>query len=115
MSLVVVTFCMYISFMTFERDEEKRLSNLAKHGIDFMDAPEMFAGPMLLSEDTRKDYGEPRFIGFGYIRGRLIAAAFSRRGEAIRIISLRKANQREQKRFETQIRYRLGPDRFPER
>ena len=47
--------------MRFEWDETKRAANLAKHGIDFVDALEMFAAPMLVRSDERKDYGEPRW------------------------------------------------------
>jgi uncharacterized protein len=100
--------------LEIEWDEDKRLSNLAKHGLDFADACEMFACPMLIGADSHKDYGEPRFIGYGHIRGRLMAIAFSRRGEAFRTISLRKANQREQKRYEAQIGNQLGSDRLYE-
>jgi hypothetical protein len=45
----------------FEWDEAKRAANLAKHGIDFVDALEMFAAPMFVRSDERKDYGEPRW------------------------------------------------------
>lgn len=100
--------------MKIEWDEDKRLSDLAKHGVDFSDASEMFACPMLVGPDSRKEYGEARFIGYGHIRDRLMVVAFIRRGEAYRIISLRKANQREQKRFEEQIGNRLESDRFDE-
>jgi len=44
----------------FEWDEAKRHANIAKHGVDFLDAPEMFEGPMLVAPDTRKEYGESR-------------------------------------------------------
>ena len=46
--------------MKFDWDENKRLENIAKHGIDFIDVPEMFDGPMLVNLDTRCDYGEDR-------------------------------------------------------
>ena len=81
--------------MRFEWDEAKRRANLEKHGLDFADAPEMFAGEMVIALDRRLDYGEARFIGFGPLKGRVMAIIFSRRmPDLIRIISLRKANQR---------------------
>ena len=95
--------------MEIEWDEEKRLSNLAKHGIDFADAEELFSGPVLSGKDDRKDYGEDRFIGYGFMRDRLVVVAFARRGEVVRIISLRKANSREGKRYEEAIKNRLEP------
>ena len=95
--------------MRFEWDEAKRLANLDKHGLDFNDAPELFKGGMVIALDRRRDYGEARFTGFGVIRQRVLAVAFSRRGpDVIRIISLRKANPREQRRYEQAIADRLG-------
>jgi uncharacterized DUF497 family protein len=57
---------------------------------------EAFAGATLTVEDDRHDYGEPRFITIGYLDGRMIVFVWTRRGENIRVISLRKANDREQ-------------------
>lgn len=51
--------------MEFEWDEAKRKDNLRKHGLDFLDAPTLFSGPMLARLDTREDYGEPRWFGIG--------------------------------------------------
>ena len=48
-------------------DEAKRQANLSKHGLDFADAEKVFAGPMVLFEDARKDYGEQRMIGIGLL------------------------------------------------
>lgn len=63
--------------------EAKRALNFAKHGVDFADVPEMFAGPMLVGPDARKDYGEARQVGFGFIRGRLMVVAFTERQLAL--------------------------------
>src|SRR5947208_9635361 len=49
-----------IERVRFGWDEAKRHANSAKHGVDFLDAPEMFEGPMLVAPDTRKEYGESR-------------------------------------------------------
>lgn len=95
--------------VTFEWDEAKRSANIAKHGIDFVDVPEMFGGPMLVAPDARKDYGETRQIGFGFIRGRLVAVVFTERTpETIRIISARKANDREKAQFKESLADQLG-------
>ena len=95
--------------MRFEWDETKRKVNIAKHGIDFIDVPEMFGGLMLVGTDSRKEYGEIRKIGFGFIRGRLIAVAFTEREpHSIRIISARKANTREETYYQKTIADELG-------
>ncbi len=59
----------------------------------------------LIWEDTRKDYGERRYCVLGFIAGRLHSAVFTPREGKPRVISLRKANRREVKRYEkaTQI------------
>ncbi len=56
--------------MEFEWDEDKRLANLHKHGIDFLDVPSLFDGDTLTAED-RFDYGERRFVTLGLIQGRV--------------------------------------------
>ena len=96
--------------MQFEWDEGKRRENLRKHGIDFIDVPEIFDGPMLTRLDTRQDYSEDRWVGIGYAQGRVLVVCFSERdeGQAIRIISARKALSHEQKAFEAEIANRLG-------
>lgn len=95
--------------MQFEWDEAKRIANVAKHGIDFVDAPEMFQGPMLVRSDERKNYGEPRWQGLGLVQGRLMVVTYTRRGShTIRIISLRKANSREKILFQETLKDQLG-------
>lgn len=63
--------------MDFAWDERKRLKNLDKHGLDFAEAEEMFEGPMLVALDTRKDYGEDRWIGRGMSQGRILVLSFT--------------------------------------
>ena len=88
--------------MDFEWDERKRLTNLDKHGLDFVEAEEMFEGPMLAALDTRSDYGEDRWLGLGMSQGRILVLSFTERddGQTIRIISLRRALKHEQKAYE---------------
>ncbi|MBI5593335.1 MAG: BrnT family toxin [Deltaproteobacteria bacterium] len=81
--------------MRFEWDDEKRLANVEKHGVDFNDAPKLFTGPFLTLEDARQDYGEQRFIAFGHVDNRLMVIAFTKRNGVVRIISMRKANECE--------------------
>lgn len=94
--------------MEFEWDETKRLANVAKHGIDFKEAEELFSGPMVVRVDKKQDYGEARLIGFGLVNNRLITVAYVLREEKIRIISMRKGNSREKARYEREITNRLG-------
>lgn len=96
--------------MEFEWDEVKRKDNLRKHGIDFLDVPTLFSGPMLTRLDTRKDYGEPRWVGIGVVEAVCVVVAFTERsdGEVIRIISMRKALSHERKAFEKTIQDKLA-------
>jgi len=95
--------------MEFEWDEAKRMENLGKHGLDFLDAPILFNGPMLIRLDTRENYGEPRWIGIGILESICALVAFTERsdGEVIRIISMRKALSHERKAFEKTIQNKL--------
>jgi len=54
----------------------------------------------LIAEDTRRDYGEPRWIAVGLIGGRAFVVAFTWRADRLRVISFRKANARETERYE---------------
>jgi len=72
---------------------------------------EMFGGPVLARPDTREDYGEPRWIGVGLIRGRCVVMAFAEQADGtIRIISLRKATRYERKEYEKTIQDGLEAD-----
>lgn len=82
--------------MHYEWDEQKRPSNARKHGIDFRDAIEIFAGDTVLMEDDRFDYGERRFVALGLLRGRVIAIVYTEQADMTRIISARKATKYEQ-------------------
>jgi len=78
-----------------EWDQAKRLANLAKHGLDFRDVPFMDWDRAVIVPDLRFDYPEPRFWAFAMLNGRLHMAAFCRRGKKVRVISFRKANDKE--------------------
>jgi uncharacterized DUF497 family protein len=79
----------------FEWDEAKRAANLAKHSVDFATV-EAFEWETALTEpDRRRDYGEARFRGLGLVGERLYFIAYVRRGFVTRVISLRKANEKE--------------------
>jgi uncharacterized DUF497 family protein len=83
----------------FEWDEVKRLANIRKHGIDFLDAPEVFAGETLTIKDIRFDYCETRYVTMGLLKGRVVVIAHTERADRIRIISARKATRNEELAF----------------
>ncbi|MCA9963298.1 MAG: BrnT family toxin [Anaerolineales bacterium] len=80
----------------FEWDEQKRLTNVHRHGIDFEDAIMIFAGDIVTVEDDRFDYGEVRFMTLGVLKGRVITVVHTERQDRTRIISARKATKYEQ-------------------
>jgi uncharacterized DUF497 family protein len=82
--------------MSYEWDEQKRLANVKKHGIDFVDLPEVFDGDVVIIPDERFNYGENRFILIGILKSQVIVVAYTERGDNIRIISARKATKNEQ-------------------
>jgi len=93
--------------MKFIWDTEKNFVNINKHGIDFSDAIEMFNFPMLTSIDLRKDYGEERWVGIGFLKGIIAIIVFTEDDDKniIRIISVRKATKNESKKFKEKIGY----------
>jgi uncharacterized DUF497 family protein len=85
--------------MLIEFDADKRDTTLGQRGLDFARAAEIFSGRHYTGEDLREDYAEPRYITVGLLDGRMVVMVWTPRGEARRIISLRKANDREQKHY----------------
>jgi hypothetical protein len=87
--------------MQFEWDGRKAAQNIAKHGVPFEYAARVFLDQHRReSEDTRRNYGETRWLSLGKIEDRLFVIAHTRRGEVIRLISARKANRREQRKYD---------------
>lgn len=84
----------------FEWDEDKRLSNIRKHGIDFRDAMRVFSDPAAIMFPSRADHGEPRFLAVGRTGTRLVTVVFTRRGNRIRIISARRSRDEERRLYE---------------
>lgn len=84
----------------YEWDESKRRLNLLKHGVAFAGVEGFDWGTVLIRPDTRREYGEPRYVAFGVMNGRLHALIFTPRGGRIRIIGLRKANGREERMYD---------------
>ena len=90
--------------MKIEYDKEKRQKTIEERGLDFEDVPVIFTGSRRIAwQDNRQYYGETREITMGELAGRLVIVVHTLRGNTIRIISMRKANEREQRRFEKQF------------
>jgi uncharacterized DUF497 family protein len=85
--------------MDIEYPPAKRDATLADRGLDMARAADIFGGATLTVEDDREDYGETRLITIGFMDGRMVVMVWTQRGAARRIISLRKANEREQKTY----------------
>lgn len=81
--------------MNIEYDEAKRLANIHKHGIDFKRAIGAFQDPHSFEYRSDHSDGEQRCVLIGEVEGRVIAVVYTIRGEAIRIISARKARKKE--------------------
>jgi uncharacterized DUF497 family protein len=87
----------YESVIGFDWDGRKSELNLAKHGIDFGDAIEVFYGPIILRRSDRND--EERWVAIGNSENRLITVVFTRRKELVRIISARRARKNEEREY----------------
>ncbi|MBF0136343.1 MAG: BrnT family toxin [Magnetococcales bacterium] len=81
--------------MKIEFDPAKDLVNRMKHGESLREAIDLDWEKLLVSLDCRRDYGEPRQVGYAPKDGRIYCVVFVDRGDTRRIISLRKANKRE--------------------
>ena len=81
-------------------DPAKRQATLDARGLDFMDAKQIFAGFTIDWIDDRIDYAETRIITVGHLAGRMMIVVWTKRGDARHIISMRKANAREQARYQ---------------
>jgi uncharacterized protein len=94
---------MHNKIMNFTCNPIKNETNIRERGLPLLAARSMFNLAMRVREDTRKAYPERRFIGYNTIAGRLMVVVFCVLGDDhTHIISFRKANHREQKKFETE-------------
>ena len=79
-------------------DDGKRALNLANHGFDFAALDDLFDGRMLVTrQDTRKDYGEPRFNTLAEFQGIVLNVTFTPRAGKVHLISVRPASREERK------------------
>jgi uncharacterized protein len=88
--------------LAFEWDPRKAVLNLAKHGVSFDEAVTAFGDPLArIVDDPYHSVDEQRFILLGQSdRRRLLVVMFTERGEAIRLISARRATPRERRSHE---------------
>jgi uncharacterized protein len=89
--------------MAYEWDEEKRKANVKIHRVDFTAAVEFEWQSAVVEVDDREDYRELRERALGFIGARLHMLVFTRRGDNIRIISLRKAEKQEVREYAKKI------------
>lgn len=80
-------------------DAAKRAATLAERGLDFVDAAIVFAGLNATVPDERIDYGERRFISAGFLDGRMVVLVWTPRGDTRRVISMRYAHEKEERRW----------------
>lgn len=85
--------------MKLEFDAVKRATTLELRGLDMARAGEVFDGPTLTVEDERRDYGETRYVTVGFLDGTMVVLVWTPRDDGYRIISMRKANERERKHY----------------
>jgi uncharacterized DUF497 family protein len=86
--------------MDFEWDPDKAAYNLKLHGISFAMAVGAFADGLALERlDDREEYGEDRIVLVGQAQGTLLTVVYTERGQAIRIISARRATRNEQNEY----------------
>jgi len=83
-----------------EFDPAKSARNVEKHGLPLDRFVDLDLEAGIVEPDTRRDYGEARYVVTAPLKGRLHVACFCIREGAFRVISLRKANDREARRYE---------------
>ncbi|HAV64750.1 MAG TPA: BrnT family toxin [Verrucomicrobiales bacterium] len=87
----------------YEWDEDKRLTNIEKHAIDFVRAKEIWTGPVLEIQSPQSEHGEERILAIGMVDDRCITVVYTWRGDNRRLISARKARKDEQAHYENEI------------
>ena len=89
--------------MEFTWSERKRALNLKEHKLDFVDVPGVFEALTYTFEDDRFSYGEQRFITLGLLAGTPVSIVHTENDHEIRIISFRKATNREAQTYFSEI------------
>ena len=89
--------------MKIEYDADKRQRNLEGRGLDFESIVDVFNGFYLVRTDDRKDYGEVRHIMLGALGDRPVVCVWTERGDAIRVISMRIADEEEREIYRREL------------
>ncbi|MGC1778093.1 MAG: BrnT family toxin [Xanthobacteraceae bacterium] len=86
--------------MHFEWDPAKARANQAKHAVSFEEAAAVFRGAWIRKPDTRRDYGEARFVALGQdSNGVVLNVVYTLRDNSVRIISAWKASKHEREAY----------------
>jgi uncharacterized protein len=85
--------------MDFEWDENKRISNLKKHGVDFIDAAALFENWHISNVSGSIDYGEVRLKALGLVDGEILCVIYTLRGERYRLISAHTAGKNDRRKY----------------
>jgi uncharacterized DUF497 family protein len=97
---------MYIQsvHMNYQWDPAKAEANVRKHDAEFADAVGVFEDPSAITIEDEQAEGEQRFLSMGMdLLGRIIVAAYTYRGDDVRLISARKASKKEVRVYEKRI------------
>lgn len=87
--------------MDIEWNNTKREATLQERGLDFADLSNFDWDSAIYFDDDRLDYNEKRQVAFGFLNDRLLVVVFTIRDESYRIISMRRANKRERKVYDS--------------
>ena len=83
----------------FEWDDEKERANIAKHGVNFRTAAEVFSDPFLFEYEDDRSYSEIRWNALGMVGRKLLHVTYTERGDITRIISAREAEPYERRKY----------------
>lgn len=86
--------------MKISYNPKKNAHNIVERNLSFERAADLDWETASIMEDARENYPERRFVATGYLDGRLHVLCFTPAKDGIRVISFRKANKRETKRYE---------------
>ncbi len=89
--------------MKIQYDLQKRQSTLELRGLDFESINEVFDGFYLVRKDDRKEYGEIRYIMLGALNGKPVVCVWTPRGDAVRVISMRIADEEEREIYRREL------------
>lgn len=89
--------------MKITYDPNKREKTLKERALDFLDAAIVFKGAVYEFEDIRENYQEKRMIAIGHLAGRMVIVGYVTRGNTRHVFSMRKANEREIKKYQEQF------------